>query len=319
MTNRSDPKHNDTTYVESVVDRALPIIKASISPKHYNLEDNQLKQKVMDFINTPVSQLVPKAQRDKNAQELLDAARIDLESAKVLYKKRIYSSSTYHLQQAVEKATKTYGLAFNLVTEKDFTGKIGHKTPKVFTLGIKNDGIQTFLPLIKLLNPGIKTDITALEKIIETKDMELALTSKEQIMQIIKLSHNLRTSFEGIDIAGFLDQTQNLFATQLNEEERAITEPMITNIRNKFKMSLVASFATLFLLGAITYPHAENRYPITRVLPPKEYKEGLGIVDTTPELILLIERTITDLDECLRNRGKSGDASTADLTQNNFA
>jgi hypothetical protein len=53
------------------------------------------------------------------AKELLACAKTDLMACKVLYEKKIYSESTYHLQQSAEKATKAILLNFGMFNKKD--------------------------------------------------------------------------------------------------------------------------------------------------------------------------------------------------------
>lgn len=62
---------------------------------------------------------------------LLTAAEKDIQSAKVLLKKQIYSNAAFNFQQAVEKACKFWGLSQGLITGDELQ-KIGHKSEKIF-------------------------------------------------------------------------------------------------------------------------------------------------------------------------------------------
>ncbi len=56
----------------------------------------------------------------------------DLDSSIVLYHRKHYPQSVFYLQQAVEKAVKSLGLLFEIVSEDDLQRKIGHKPHEVY-------------------------------------------------------------------------------------------------------------------------------------------------------------------------------------------
>jgi HEPN domain-containing protein len=64
-------------------------------------------------------------------KQLLEAARIDLRACRLLYDQGIFSQSVYHLQQAVEKSSKSLVLSLGVIDEGDLK-RIGHKTPRAF-------------------------------------------------------------------------------------------------------------------------------------------------------------------------------------------
>lgn len=69
------------------------------------------------------------------AQDSLKRARSDLKSAKVLYENECYPDTVYHLQQSLEKAWKSFGFYYGIITEGQARSKdiIGHKGSKVCT------------------------------------------------------------------------------------------------------------------------------------------------------------------------------------------
>lgn len=63
----------------------------------------------------------------------LETAKTDLNIAKLLFDANEYSNSVYHLQQFVEKASKSYGLLTETIKPKQIEGKISHNTKSIFT------------------------------------------------------------------------------------------------------------------------------------------------------------------------------------------
>lgn len=63
---------------------------------------------------------------------LLFIALEDLDSSIILYHREHYPQSVFYLQQAVEKAVKSLGLLFEIVSEDDLEGKIGHNPLRVY-------------------------------------------------------------------------------------------------------------------------------------------------------------------------------------------
>jgi len=63
---------------------------------------------------------------------LLFIALEDLDSSIILYHREHYPQSVFYLQQAVEKAVKSLGLLFEIVSEDDLQRKIGHKPLEVY-------------------------------------------------------------------------------------------------------------------------------------------------------------------------------------------
>lgn len=62
---------------------------------------------------------------------LLEIAKNDLEAAKCLYDKKLYSQAIFFFQQSVEKAVKSFGIAFKIINETE-AKDIGHKSVKFY-------------------------------------------------------------------------------------------------------------------------------------------------------------------------------------------
>ncbi len=87
------------------------------------------------------------------AQDSLNTARSDLKSAKALYNNECYPNAVYHLQQSLEKAWKSFGFFYGIITEGQARSKdiIGHKGSKVCTRTI-----LTFKKVVRHMRMQVK-------------------------------------------------------------------------------------------------------------------------------------------------------------------
>ena len=77
---------------------------------------------------------------------LLFIALEDLDSSIILYHREHYPQSVFYLQQAVEKAVKSLGLLFEIVSERDLFRRVGHKPLEIYRRPISK--ISTDLPAL---------------------------------------------------------------------------------------------------------------------------------------------------------------------------
>lgn len=105
-------------------------------------------------------------------QVLLDIARQDLESARNLFEKKLYSQAIFYLEQAVEKATKSLGLYQNIISEDELED-IGHESIEIYVRVIK----------------GLKSKV---------------IRFRERVKQFPKLKHvTLIKKYENLDLEKF--------------------------------------------------------------------------------------------------------------------
>src|SRR3989344_8748111 len=85
------------------------------------------------------------------SRQFEDVAWTDYKAAKVLFNEKLYAPAVFHIQQAVEKGLKAYGLRFGFLTEHDLKGAgVGHKTPMVFIKFLMSSKIKD---IIRALDP----------------------------------------------------------------------------------------------------------------------------------------------------------------------
>ncbi len=77
---------------------------------------------------------------------LLFIALEDLDSSIILYHREHYPQSVFYLQQAVEKAVKSLGLFFEIVSERDLFRRVGHKPLEIYRRPISK--ISTDIPAL---------------------------------------------------------------------------------------------------------------------------------------------------------------------------
>lgn len=90
----------------------------------------------------------------------LEVSKNDLEVANHLFEKGFYPQSIFYLQQAVEKATKAWGLHFGIISEDELK-KIGHESSKVY------------LKILKKLRPRARRGYRILSRLPKVKRSKL--------------------------------------------------------------------------------------------------------------------------------------------------
>lgn len=114
-------------------------------------------------------------------ERMLFMAAADLDASMLLYKRRCYPQAVFLLQQAVEKATKSFGMYFIGITEEEVrSGKmIGHRSIRVFehsctrisdNIAEVNNAVEAD-PEMRLLAPFITPGLSQME----AKIREIAL------------------------------------------------------------------------------------------------------------------------------------------------
>lgn len=272
-----------------------------IMPEGEKFKEEQLDQ-ILEFTSQIIKEIPSKDQNQKNlriAKEFIKIAKQDIKDAHLLYHNESFASSIYHLQQAVEKTTKAYGVAFFTLSEKDLQ-KIKHKTPKAFVMLLKKRYITPYIKLMKSFYPDlIEGNAQELEKLINSKSLEIAKFDKNQIEKILELGSQFKEISNNkeindkikSEISSLLDlrpsEFQNLFSE--NVKEKLI----------KLNISHVLGFVNLYFLSLITYPHeAYTRYP-DGPMTPQDYTMETGIVVMSQEICESLQDSIKRFEEHL--------------------
>jgi len=260
---------------------------------------------------------------------LLYCAKEDYKAAKLLSKEKIWSLSVYHLQQAVEKISKGYGLYLGIIKKNDLYGRkkeikgglltklfrkndenktISHITPRTFFIFLNNmekviDCLNKCNYLKKKIN---KSDIDKLKKYIERKPERLAKMDKNEIYVYLELCKKFIKIDKNVDIRQLrktikkfkIDLLKNLKKVNLPEHELNSIDRNLTYTHENIDkiIKLFGISGCIFILSVITYPHfSYTRYPDGK-LKPTDYKPGLGIVDSLDKIFIILGNIIKNFD-----------------------
>ncbi|MEM5805211.1 MAG: HEPN domain-containing protein [Candidatus Aenigmatarchaeota archaeon] len=273
-----------------------------------------------------------------SVNDLLFIAKQDFEASQVLYDKKLYCQSVYHLQQCVEKITKAFGLWTGLIEEKElyqrkqkksmfsrifsFFGlhekeeSIGHISPKTFVLLLKKKFIKEYFDFINLQtkNNELKTliknyngELKSFERLIN-KRKKLAILSKNEISGFLKLSYNYQNIFAKIDkrrlktlLNEFKMGIRSRFEKILPPDTFVEVDKKLTKLEDRIEYMFIGfnTFSFLYPLTIISYPHfTYTRYP-TKELKPQDYTENLGIVTLLPEILTHVEYIIRNFESLI--------------------
>jgi len=194
----------------------------------------------------------------KLALKFLCEAGRDLQSCKVLRSKKIYPHAVYHLQQAVEKATKGYVLGFGLLSKEDI---YTHDTPMLFLKAlIDKTGLRSWAnqPGNQDLKQRIDNAYQAVNE--EAKRQEIVRTSHPSINKLLSE----------------IDWYQNI-SRKLCQNLRAKITPIV-GVDLPQSLQFMLTLPTLFILAIISFPHEEYTRYLNRGITPSDYVASLGIV-----------------------------------------
>jgi hypothetical protein len=237
----------------------------------------------------------------------LECAKRDIAASKLLYKKKDYPNSIYHLQRATEKIVRGY---FNLQTLLNLPEirQVGHKTPTAFLQLLKRNRLKEHLLKLKLLSHGV--DFNPLDNIIFTKNnlnsnstrLELAKLNRESIEKLILVIDSISPANGKFSFESILEQkriTWDKAEAQIRQLFKSLNLPverldsktlkmMVNQFESEFRIPLYV-FVSLYALAVITFPHEEfTRYP-DREIEPSHYTENLVVVSEFDALIGRVE------------------------------
>ncbi len=276
---------------------------------------NQLdNDTIMDFVNgfLPDSQKIPKEKSEKIipeakkiflnlkkepkssrvdfGAEFFEIAKTDFRRSTDAYNLKDYPNAIYHLQQSIEKLVKAFGLCQGSFSEKELR-TISHKTPLAFIELIKEEKIGLFITSLKKIHPNLNTNTDDLKLAINTKGVELALSSEDAIRSQLDLVKQIEDALMNSRVDQVLEQALPALA-KLQGNDRKYP--------NFSVMKFSSIFIKMYILAAITYPHeAFTRYP-DREVKPSQYNETLGIVKTAPQIFEIIKDAIDIFDKFLK-------------------
>ena len=196
----------------------------------------------------------------------------DLDSSVILYDREHYPQSVFYLQQAVEKAVKSMGLFFEVVSEKDLLKNVGHKPLEVF-----RKPVNKFSEDLMVLNKNLE-DYPASKEILNLSEINF----DEFISSIKKTKHEFNKYINNIsdynltkeELEEYITQIKNL-NTQIENANKKIAEEGISDeqfaaMKEKFKINSESVFMSLEIPDKIKEQMRNELKLILKLFSPKK-------------------------------------------------
>jgi HEPN domain-containing protein len=233
------------------------------------------------------------------ALAFLETAETDRIDCGTLYRKKSYSNAAFHLQQAVEKATKAYWLGNGLLNEKEIRG---HRTPEIFLRAIfEKTGLKMLAQQLR--------DKSTHEYIQKAFD---AIENEERRLELAKIPfNNIRKSIS------YMESNRKLNEEMLRDLEYKLSSMpgyQLLSISLLSTIQSMSSLVTLYILAVYTFPHeAYSRYP-DGLFKPLDYTKDLGIVRAIPDTLKFLKRAILELRVALAKSRQDDPVSQPQIT-----
>lgn len=276
-------------------------------------------------------------------QVLLDIAKQDLKSAKFLFENGLYPQAIFYLQQAVEKAVKSFAIMTNAIKEREV--KAIYHYPLRITEQLLNKQKEKLERLNNALGAIPKLKETLLLRDVNFDEVRGALDksqeaissiqskppiflSKQEIIQLFgnlkELEKEITSAFESspppevTDMwkRGVLEFVDVLYeynppeVEKLRKELNALSPNFLEKIIDETKpllIDLYCVYFSLFYLSIITFPHAvSTRYPNGESNPLDIYKKDFALVELFDLCAEKVEKTLTKIENLKNFREKAG-------------
>ena len=220
----------------------------------------------------------------KYAKELLDAAKSNVRSCRILHDQQQYAESIFLLEQAAEKTDKSLLLAAGLFNINDLM-KVGHDAFKASNLALERGApLGDFM---SSLDP--RSDDPDSVRIRGRTPAEIARASESSIMATVTEGEEYAREYF-VSIHDWLKKQKGTI--QVGEGVRKRIESL-----DLFTEAIIW-YSVCVTITHYTSVHAVSaRYP--GKLGPKDYTTSLGIVAATPRLSVIVERAIAGLEESM--------------------
>lgn len=224
----------------------------------------------------------------EHAYCLLDCAMCDILAASLLFERRFYALSIYHLQQAAEKAGKSFHAYTGSLDECQMR-KAGHDWLKVDSFVMKR--LKEVSEDIESAIPGSRKELEGLRSIRDALPpmTKIAKASRDSILLFV-LDIDLERMLEPVNgVAGITSTKSKNHECSVSMRDEVLAIAHITNI------------------AIVTTPHAwHTRYPTQNggELAPRDYTNELGIVQAAPELIVTLKNAVGVIQKIYRSEKK---------------
>lgn len=256
-------------------------------------------------------------------KRLFECAKLDFRAMKNLKKDENYALAVYHLQQAVEKLTKTYGLYTGNLEKNEIIKGIGHISPKTFVLLINKKNLAKKIQIILSAsgqNNKVEDEMKKLNSVIENP-RAISKLSKSEIISVVYIFNFIYKKIKKENKRGlrwrlyyFSLSLENALKSKFSDEE----VKSISNINKNLSFIMLKNldvpfiFMNLAMLSILTYPHASTtRYPKEDDrLEPQDYRAGLGIVDSLQDIENTLEKIFKRTEQLLSKVSEESSSKT---------
>ena len=231
----------------------------------------------------------------------LRTSRDDLTASKLLYEQNSYALAVYHLQQAVEKATKAYCLFSGRISVDEIL-KIKHESLRGHQIFANK--LSRELKLLVQANPSLNADLSKLDELMgKVKRREVALFDGVTIDKLIS-AYDSQVERSNLPMSLASEKMETIFQGVLKEypEFRHLTEDETKQARDILNrmlpqvMSASQSIPFLFVASVLTFPHwMWTRYPDGDI-KPWDYQPSMGIVSRMPQLIHRMDKALKSME-----------------------
>lgn len=248
----------------------------------------------------------------------------DVEVSNILHKKKYYSNSFYHFQQASEKGIKGYAFLTGKFTNENDAFKTGHYTVQIFKKTIKE--IPKSIESLRNTNIDFLIDNKDLDDYFnKAEGFDSVLPNREENLYIQKnfivdslkfcdsiskidfdFSKNLKNEFK-LKFPVYLSwlKNQNPHSAILMEQEynklcknEILFNGFFNDIRNVIKNELIISYCLIVLIYCNFISHNHNtscRYPSEDFNPLHFYNLKKPIIKMLPELNIHLSKSLRHL------------------------
>lgn len=230
----------------------------------------------------------------------LRISRDDLEASRLLHERELFALAVYHLQQAVEKATKAQILLSGRITVEEIRG-IRHDSlrgQQIFA-----NKLSRYVKMLAQATPGLNADLSKLDELRgKSKRREVALFDGITIDTLIA-AYDSQVEHANLPTGLASHKMETIFTQVLRDyPEFKLTEDEIKEARSKLNemlprlVSSGQSLPFLFVASVLTSPHwMWTRYPDGDI-KPWEYQKSMGIVSRMPQLIDRVDKVLESME-----------------------
>lgn len=240
-------------------------------------------------------------EKEERIKGFLRTSRDDLAASKLLYEHDLYALAVYHLQQAVEKATKAYCLFSGRITVEEIKG-IRHDSLRGHQIFANK--LSRYVKMLAQANPALDANMSKLDELRgKSKRREIALLDGGAIDKLIS-AYDLQVEHANLPKALANEKIETIFSHVLKEypEFQQLTEEETKKARNMLGemiphlISSSQSMPFLFVASVLTSPHwMWTRYPDGEI-KPWEYRKSMGLVSRMPQLIDRVDKMLESME-----------------------